>query len=128
MNYLIDTHTLLWILTNNPKLSKKAKELYLDSKNTIYFSMASLWEMAIKISLKKLLIDEHLKEFIENHIKGNDIKILNIELPHILSLEMLPYHHRDPFDRLLICQSQNENIPIISSDKIFDCYQIKREW
>jgi len=125
---LIDTHTLLWIITNDPKLSNKAKDLYLNSKNTIYFSLASLWEMAIKVSLKKLFIDENLKEFVQNHIKGNDINILNIELPHIFLLEKLPYHHRDPFDRLLVCQSSYENMPILSSDKVFDFYDIKRIW
>jgi len=128
LKYLIDTHTLLWIITNDPQLSKKAKDLYLNSKNTIYLSLASLWEMAIKISLNKLFIDAKLKDFVQNHIKGNDIKILNIELSHILSLENLPYHHRDPFDRLLICQSSNENMPLISSDKIFDFYHVKRIW
>ena len=98
MKYIIDTHTLLWIITNDLKLSKNAKDLYLNSKNTINLSLESLWEMAIKISLNKLFIDEKLKDFVKNHIKGNDIKILNIELSHIILLEKLPYHHRDPFD------------------------------
>ncbi len=84
--------------------------------------------MTIKISLKKLSIDESLREFTQNHIKGNDIKFLNIELPHILSLENLPYHHRDPFDRLIISQCIHENISILSSDRVFDLYPIKRIW
>ena len=128
MKYLIDTHTLLWIVTKNQKLSEKAKKFYLKRENIIFFSLASIWEMSIKISLKKLSIEEPLKDFIQNHIKGNDIKILNIGVQHILSLENLPYHHRDPFDRLIISQSMNENIPILSSDKVFDLYPIKRIW
>ena len=128
MKYLIDTHTLFWIVTKDQKLSEKAKKLYLNAENIIFFSLASIWEMAIKISLKKLSIGEPLKDFIQKQIKCNDIKILNIEIKHILSLENLPYYHRDPFDRLIISQSMNENIPVLSSDKIFDLYPIKRIW
>ncbi len=128
MRLIFDTHTLLWIVTNDSKLSKKAKSLFLNSKNEILFSFASIWEMAIKINLGRLSIDQSLKEFIKHHIKGNDIKLLSIELNHILLLENLPHHHRDPFDRLLICQAIAENIPIISSDKDLDLYLIKRIW
>jgi PIN domain nuclease of toxin-antitoxin system len=128
MRYLIDTHTLLWVVTKDQRLSETAKQLYLNTDNIIFLSSASIWELIIKISLKKLSIESPIKEFIENQIKGNDIKILNIEIKHILSLENLPYYHRDPFDRLIICQSINENIPIVSSDKVFDSYPIKRIW
>ena len=128
MRLIFDTHTLLWIVTNDSKLSKKAKSLFLNSKNEILFSFVSIWEMAIKINLGRLSIDQSLKEFIKHHIKGNDIKLLSIELNHILLLENLPHHHRDPFDRLLICQAIAENLPIISSDKDLDLYTIKRIW
>lgn len=128
MKYLIDTHTLLWIVTKDQKLSEKAKKLYLNTENLIFFSLASVWEIAIKISLKKLSIEEPLKDFIQSQIKGNDIKILNIEIKHILSLENLPYYHRDPFDRLIISQSMNENIPVLGSNKVYDLYPIKRIW
>lgn len=90
--------------------------------------MAGIWEIAIKISLNKMTVGMELNEFVKNHIIGNDIKILNIELSHVLALEKLPFHHRDPFDRLLICQSGIENIPVISSDRIFDQYSVKRIW
>jgi PIN domain nuclease of toxin-antitoxin system len=128
MKCIIDTHALLWIVTEDAKLSKQAKNIYLNSGNTILFSLASIWEMAIKISLNKLLLEESLNEFIQNQIKGNDIKILNIDIQHVLSLENLPFHHRDPFDRLIISQCINENIPILSSDKLFDPYPVKRIW
>ena len=128
MKYLLDTHTLLWIISNDQKLSEKTKKIYLNTENIIFFSLASIWEMAIKINLKKLSIEEPLKDFIQSQIKSNDIKILNIEIKHILSLENLPYYHRDPFDRLIISQSMNENIQILSSDKVFDLYPIKRIW
>jgi len=128
VKYLLDTHTLLWIVNDDPRLSKKSKQVYLNSENLILFSIASLWEIAIKISLKKLSIEEPLNEFIQIHIKGNDIKFLNIEVPHILLLENLPYHHRDPFDRLIVTQCIHEDITLLSSDKMFDLYPIKRVW
>ncbi len=128
MKYLIDTHTLLWIVTKNKKLSKKVKDIYLNSENQIFISLASLWEMAIKINLKKLSINEPLKDFVKNQIKSNDINILDIKTKHILLLENLPYYHKDPFDRLIISQSINEQIPLLSFDKVFDKYSIKRIW
>ena len=128
MKYLIDTHTLLWILTDDSRLSKKAKRLYLDPQNEILFSMAGMWELAIKSSMKRLSLKKSLEEFVREHIKGNDIGILHIELPHVLRVEHLPFHHRDPFDRLLISQSIENNLTLISSDKTFDLYKIQRIW
>lgn len=128
MKYLIDTHTLLWIVTNDPKLSAKAKDLYLDSENEIFISMASIWELSIKSSLGKISLEQPLDEFVDEHVKGNDIRILKIELSHVLRIENLPFYHRDPFDRLIISQSIEDNIPIIGSDKTFDSYPIKRIW
>lgn len=128
MKYLIDTHTLLWIVTNDPKLSAKAKDLYLDSENEIFISLASIWELSIKSSIGKISLEQPLDEFVDEHVKGNDIRILKIELPHVLRIENLPFYHRDPFDRLIISQSIEDNIPIIGSDKTFDSYPIKRIW
>ena len=128
MDYLIDTHTLLWIVTDSPKLSIRAKKLYLNPENKIIFSLASIWELSIKSSLKKLTLDKPLEEFVDEHIKGNDIQILNLELPHILRIEKLPFHHRDPFDRLIISQQIENNLPIIGSDKEYDKYGVKRIW
>ncbi|UCE20004.1 MAG: type II toxin-antitoxin system VapC family toxin [Gemmatimonadota bacterium] len=128
MKYLIDTHTLLWILTDDSRLSKKAKRYYLDPQNEILFSMAGIWELAIKSSLGRLSLEKSLEEFVMKHIKGNDIGILHIELPHVLRVEQLPFHHRDPFDRLLISQSIENDLPIISSDKTLDRYRIQRIW
>ncbi len=128
MKYLIDTNTLLWSVSNNPKLSKKAKEIYLNPKNEIYLSLTSVWELSIKIALKKLNINLPLKKFVDVHIVGNNIQILKINLNHIYIVEKLPFHHRDPFDRLIIAQAIEENMPIIGIDEIFDNYEIKRIW
>lgn len=128
MRYLFDTHTLLWLTTDDIALTKKARTIFLNSENEIYLSMASLWEMAIKISINKLVLKESLEDFTRNHIIDNDIQILKIELPHIYRVERLPFHHRDPFDRLIISQAIEDNLPIISSDEKFDNYSVTRIW
>jgi PIN domain nuclease of toxin-antitoxin system len=128
MNYLLDTHTLLWILSDDSRLSPKAKNNFLDENNGIYLSMASIWEMSIKSSLHKLEIKSTLEKFVEQHVLNNDIRILNIELVHLYPLEKLPFYHRDPFDRLIISQAIYEKMPVISSDINFDLYSVKRIW
>ncbi len=128
MKYILDTHALLWITSDSDRLTSKAKSIYLDDKNEIWLSKASVWEMAIKISLKKLQITNNIENFIKDHVVGNGIKILDITLEQIYKLETLPFHHRDPFDRLIISQSMTEGIPVISSDHKFDKYNVNRIW
>lgn len=128
MKYLIDTHVLIWIINDDEKLNKKVADLYMNEDNEIFISIASIWEMAIKISLKKLILPSALPVFVQEHILGNNIQIFNLELSNIYSLESLPYHHRDPFDRIIISQAISENIPIISYDKQFVNYDVKCIW
>jgi PIN domain nuclease of toxin-antitoxin system len=128
LKYLIDTHTLLWIIAGDPKLSPSARDIYLDKQNEIWISIASVWEMAIKISLGKLTIPGTLSSFMKEHILGNDIRIMNISLTQVCRLETMPFYHWDPFDRLLIAQAIEDNIPVISADIIFDKYDIQRVW
>jgi len=128
LKYILDTHALLWITSDSDRLTSKAKSIYLDDKNEIWLSKASVWEMAIKISLKKLQIKNNIENFINDHVVGNGIKILDITLEQIYKLETLPFHHRDPFDRLIISQSMTEGIPVISSDHKFDKYNVNRIW
>ena len=128
MKFLLDTHALLWIITDDAKLSKAAKNIYLDAGNTIFISMASLWELAIKSSLGKISLEKTLEDFTEEHIRGNDINILDIHLTHIIRIEQLPFHHRDPFDRLIIAQAIEDKLTIIGNDAAFDSYNIKRIW
>ncbi len=128
MKYLIDTHTLLWIVSDDKKLSKKAKSLYLDFSNEIYLSKASVWEISIKVSLGKLKLNSRLEDFISDHILNNNIKLVDIELTHIIAIESLPFYHRDPFDRLIISQAMCDKFQIISADEAFDDYPIKRLW
>ncbi len=125
---MLDTHAFLWIVSDDKKLSRKAKKLFLNKSNEIYLSAASIWEMAIKISLGRLTLDEPLESFIETHAVGNNIKILDIKAKHLYKIENLPFHHRDPFDRIIIAQCMIENYSIVGSDKAFDSYPVSRVW
>jgi len=128
MKYLLDTHTLLWIVTDDKQLSQNAKKIYLDNENDLFLSMASVWELAIKSSLSKVSLGMPLDEFVDTHIRGIDIDILDIRLPHVLRIENLPYFHRDPFYRLIISQAIEDNLTILGNDSTFDQYNIKRIW
>lgn len=124
MSYLLDTQTLLWIVVDHPQLSRRVRGIYLDQANEVFLSNASIWEMAIKISIGKLKLDDTLENFVSKHVKGNGTKILQIELEHLYPLENIPFHHRDPFNRLIISQSMVTNYPVLSSDQKFDLYPI----
>jgi len=128
MEYLLDTHALLWIVTDDNQLSNRVKKIFLDEQNELYISFASLWEIAIKVSLNRLELGQPLTDFYYKHIIGNKIRLLDINVEHLVELENLKYHHKDPFDRLIICQSIVEKIPVLSSDKVFSKYPIKRIW
>ncbi len=128
MRCILDTHTLLWIVNDDERLSKQAKRVYLDNSNQLFFSTASVWEMAIKISLNKLSTELSLAKFVEKHVHGNDINMLNVAPVHIFPLVNLPFHHRDPFDRLIISQCIQEKMTLISKDRTFDKYNVKRIW
>ncbi len=128
MRLLLDTHTFIWFVTDNPKLSDTARGLINYGNNEILLSIASIWEMAIKQSTGKLSFGLPFRVFIEQQVSFNRIDILNINLDHIEVVVTLPFHHRDPFDRLIIAQAMVEKIPILSADSIFDAYSIQRLW
>jgi PIN domain nuclease of toxin-antitoxin system len=123
---LLDTHTFLWFLLEDPQLSTTANNLIVDPASDIEVSPATYWEMAIKISLGKYALPEPYD--IEREIATNDFHILPIEPKHTAVLTTLPFHHRDPFDRLLIAQAMAEAIPILSVDTAFDAYPVTRLW
>jgi PIN domain nuclease of toxin-antitoxin system len=124
MNYLLDTHTLIWFSEYNDLLTKKIREIIENKENRIFVSIASLWEMAIKISFNKLELNDDFKKFIRNMIL-QDINILNISTNHILILKDLEYKHRDPFDRIIISQGLKEGLTIITHDRVFEEYKVK---
>ena len=128
MNYLLDTHTFLWFINDDPSLSSTAKTLIENRENGIYLSVASIWEMAIKVSLGRLEMPSPFTDFIDDQLSKNTIVLLDIKTAHTGIVVTLPFHHRDPFDRLIIAQSQSEDFPIIGRDAVFDNYRIKRHW
>ena len=128
MRLLLDTHALLWFLDGNSQLSATARELIESPENERLLSIASLWEMAIKVSIGKLEHKISFTELVEGPIKENAINLLPIHASHLDTLKILPFHHRDPFDRLIIAQSIVEDIPILSRDSTFDDYPTERKW
>ena len=127
MKLLLDTHTFLWFIEDNPRLSAEAKSL-LESDVELLISAASLWEIAIKVSTGKLTLNQPYKEFIPDQLTKNGMGLLPISVEHLALVSALPFHHRDPFDRLLIAQASIEELPIVSIDNQFDPYGIKRLW
>ena len=128
MKYLLDTHTLLWFLQGDKKLSDKARGLIDNSDNRKFLSIASLWEIAIKVSLGKLALNKPFEKLFPEQLHFNRIEILDITADNLIKLTALPFHHRDPFDRLIIAQALVEELPVIGADVIFDAYGINREW
>ena len=128
MRLLLDTHAMLWFLLDDPRLSATAKALIGDPLNDIEISPASYWEMAIKISIGKYHLPEPLEDFFGRELASNAFHILPIEPRHVAPLTSLPFHHRDPFDRLLIAQAMVESIPILSNDSALDDYRVARLW
>ncbi|MBF2057856.1 MAG: type II toxin-antitoxin system VapC family toxin [Cyanobacterium sp. T60_A2020_053] len=125
MKIIIDTHIFLWYVTDDNKLSDNSKKIINQRENIIYLIQASIWEMAIKYSQEKLNFDSPFLEFINQQIKINSFEILSFNLLHFEQVTKLPFHHRDPFDRMIISQAMVEKIPLISYDSLFNCYDIK---
>jgi PIN domain nuclease of toxin-antitoxin system len=128
MRVLLDTHTLLWFAQNDPRLSATAMALILDPAHEKLVSPVSYWEIALKISVNKYALSQPYEDFLYNAIDRNGFHYLHIEPRHTAALIALPYHHRDPFDRLLIAQAMVDAIPIVSSDVALDAYPTTRLW
>jgi len=128
LKLLLDTHTLLWFALADPQLSGTARSLIMAPANEKLVSPASYWEIAIKISVKKYALALPYEVFMQEAIDKNGFGYLHIEPKHTARLTTLPFHHKDPFDRLLVAQAIVEGIPIISNDTAMDAYGITRLW
>ncbi len=128
MNYILDTHAFLWWITDDPRLSAKASKIIADEVNTIWFSTVSSWEILIKHQLGKIRFDIEPEILLPAQIAQNSFDILNITLPHTLSITHLENHHRDPFDSLLIAQSRVEGYPILTMDENILKYSVQTVW
>jgi PIN domain nuclease of toxin-antitoxin system len=124
MKFLLDTHTLLWVLADDPRLGERAKKEVLASDNQLFFSLASYWEICIKVSLGKLLLIEGWSDLLDKEMARLGIETLAIRQQHLLGVLRLPFHHRDPFDRLLVSQAECDGLTIITADRNITRYDI----
>jgi PIN domain nuclease of toxin-antitoxin system len=127
MKALLDTHTFLWAIAEEGKLSRRAKQIY-TGPHDLWLSVASMWEIIIKMQAGKLPLPEPAGPYLIKKLAQNQIELLPISLDHVLGVETLPMHHRDPFDRLLIAQSMEEGWPIITADPWFARYPVEVIW
>lgn len=128
MRILLDTHAFLWAAADAPQLSPKARALFTAADNELLLSVASVWEMAIKASLGKLRLELPLDRLVRGGLAQPGLRLQHIELDHALRVRRLPWHHRDPFDRLLVAQALAEGVPLLSRDAAFDAYGVERIW
>ncbi|WP_462221329.1 type II toxin-antitoxin system VapC family toxin [Ferruginibacter sp.] len=126
--FLLDTQIVLWMAHEPEKISEKCYDVILDKSNDLLLSYASIWELSIKLSVNKLQLKLSLNDFISREIEKHNLILSPISLLSIYHCQLLPLIHRDPFDRIIAAHSIVEKIPLISSDKIFDDYNIKRIW
>ena len=128
MKVLLDTHAFIWWDSGPTKLSPQARAACEDRANVVLLSVASAWEMQIKLQLGKLDLRLPLAEVIASQQQSNDIQVLPVALGHVLALQDLPTHHKDPFDRLLVTQANMEEAVLISHDPVFAHYPVKVLW
>jgi len=128
VNLLLDTHAFLWFIAGDSSLSATARSAIEDVNNTCYMSVASLWEIAIKVSIDKLELSEPFETLISEQLAENGIELLDISVEHTALIVSMPFHHRDPFDRLIAAQAKIEQLTLISVDEIFDLYGVERLW
>jgi len=125
LRILLDTHIFLWALFEPTKLSSSLAEMYQDRQNTFFLSLVSIWEIQIKLQLGKLTFDIDLQKVITEQLNAGYIEILPIKLEHIFNVQSLPFHHKDPFDRLLISQAIIEDLFLASSDSMISAYSVR---
>jgi PIN domain nuclease of toxin-antitoxin system len=122
---LLDSHVFLWWITDDRRLTQKARRALSSTSNECFLSHASVWEMAIKTSLGKLQLDRPVGRFVEEQCELNGFSLLAISFRHLVAVESLPWHHRDPFDRLLVAQAMEDGLALVTGDKSVAAYGVK---
>jgi PIN domain nuclease of toxin-antitoxin system len=128
MNLLLDTSTFLWWITSDSKLSERAQSLIAGESNTLFVSAASGWEIATKFAIGKLPLPGSPSIYVPEQMQINGFVALPVEMSHSLHVHSLPLHHKDPFDRILIAQSQIESMPILTADPLIKQYGVPVLW
>jgi PIN domain nuclease of toxin-antitoxin system len=127
MRALLDTHAFLWAIADDKRLSRRAQKIF-TGPNDLWLSVASFWEILIKVRTGKLPLPEPSGPYLVRKAAENRIEVLPIKLDHVLRIESLEEHHRDPFDRVLIAQSIEEKLPLVTSDPHFERYPVELIW
>ncbi len=125
--FLVDTHAFLWLAVDDPRLSPRARSLFADPSHEFLLSAASIWEMAIKASIGKLTLSISLDHLVRGGAERG-IRTLDVTAAHAFAVQHLPFHHRDPFDRLLVAQASVSGLQLISGDDQLDAYAVNRVW
>ena len=128
MTALLDTHAFLWLLGDTSRLSPAANSVLSDKSNRLLLSIASAWELAIKLSIKKLTLAEPLDQLLMTSMKRASVELEPLARAHVVAVAGLPFHHRDPFDRMLVAHCLIDSLPIVSADANLDVYGIRRIW
>jgi len=128
VRFLLDTQCWLWWFAQPEKLSEDVIEQIVDETNEVWFSVASVWEMGIKVSIGKLPLPEPIDDYVPTRMTQLGAKSLEIKASHALRVAALPLHHRDPFDRMLIAQAQIEDMTLVSADSTFNQYEVSLLW
>lgn len=128
MRVLLDTHALLWWAADDPRLRPRARASIASEENECLVSLATCWELAIKARLGKLTLPAPAGRFVRDQVATNGFILLPIDLAHVEQVEGLPFHHRDPFDRLLAAQALVEDLVLVSADPVFRRYGVRRIW
>lgn len=128
MKLLLDTHAFLWAITDDAKLSPLARKNFLASDNELFLSVASVWEVITKVQVGKMDLPAPAGIYLKREIVKNNIQILPILMSHVLRLEQLPLHHRDPFDRIMVAQAIEEGVPILTADPLMKNYVAATFW
>lgn len=124
----LDTHSFLWFIAGDARLSPTARSAIEVEANDVLLGIGSLWEMAIKASIGKLSFDQPFDLLIPEQIDALSVGVLPMSIDHLVRVAALPFHHRDPFDRLLIAQALADGLPIVGADAAFDAYGVQRIW
>jgi len=127
MRALLDTHAFLWAISDDKRLSRQAQKLFVGPSD-LFLSMASIWEIVIKAQIGRLKLPSPVGPYIVKKMVENRVGTLPITLDHVFAVESLPMHHRDPFDRMLIAQSLQEKLPLVTADPVFEKYPIRVIW
>lgn len=128
MRLLLDTQPFLWWVDEVSYLSSRARTAITEPDNEVFMSIASCWEIAIRVSLGKLRLKAPPQRFFPEQLAANAFELLGLDLDHVCRVATLPFHHRDPFDRLLAAQALEEDLTVVSTDKVFERYGVSRVW